>query len=220
MNPQAPPAGHDPHASISDDLKVPQPIRPSVFKIQRHPIGVISVYVISGSLIVITAIVVFGVLPALTSNRVISDIGVIVLFLLVIACSIYGLIFTKIYWGNTWTVTTEHITQITQTSLLSRRSSQLPLASIEDVTSEQTGPFSNLLNYGQISLETTNEYDTYSFTYCPNPNFYAREILTARDALRYDQSDYSAEPQHPFIEQLPPLPPIPEEPYQPPFADA
>jgi hypothetical protein len=80
-------------------------------------------------------------------------------------------------------VTSDSLTQISQTSLFNRQSSQLALVNIEDVTAEQNGILAHMFNYGVIRVETAGERSKFVFTYCPNPNFYAQQILQAREAL-------------------------------------
>lgn len=191
-------AEHDPKTKVGNKLKVAQPGERTICEIVRHPIGIVGLYVMSTLLLVFTAIMVFGVVPAAGNhNSVLDAVGLIVLLFLLILCSVYIFIFTKVYWGNTWTVTSDSVTQITQTSLMNRRSSQLGLEILEDVTVEQKGIFAHLFNYGQIRLETAGEYDKYVFAYCPNPNFYAREILAAHEALKLSQQ-YQASVRPPY----------------------
>lgn len=208
MNNEEPFPEYDPNTRVSDDLKVTQPGERTICEIKRHPIGIIGIYTISGLVLVVVSIIVFGIIPALTSNSAISAIGVVILLLLIIICSAYNLVFTKVYWGNTWILTSDSVTQITQTSLFKRSSSQLSLHSLEDVTAEQNGILANFANYGQIRMETAGEREKYVFNYCPNPNYYAREILAAREALEKDSESTQVQSQAPNL------------PYQPPTTDA
>lgn len=191
-------AEHDPKTKVDNKLRVAQPGERTICEIVRHPIGIVGVYGMSALLLVVVAVMVFGVLPAAGNhNSTLDGIGLIVLLFLMIIASAYIFIFTKVYWGNTWTVTSDSVTQITQTSLMNRRSSQLALEIIEDVTVEQQGILAHLFNYGKIRLETAGEYDKYVFAYCPNPNFYAREILAAHEALKLSRQ-YQHSPPLPY----------------------
>src|SRR6202011_6093270 len=94
---------------------------------------------------------------------------------------------TRIYWGNSWIVTSDSVTQVSQTSLFKRQSSQLSLIHLEDVTAEQNGVLAHMFNYGLLRVETAGERSKFTFTFCPNPNFYAREILAAREAFEQNR---------------------------------
>lgn len=83
--------------------------------------------------------------------------------------------------GNSWTLTNDSLTQVTQSNLFDRESSQLSLHNLEDISSEQNGFFPHLFNYGLIKAETAGEKSKFVFNFCPNPNFYARQILAARE---------------------------------------
>jgi hypothetical protein len=195
MSAPHPTAEHDPRTKVDNKLDVTQPGERTICEITRHPIGIIGLYTMSVLFLGFVAVLVFGVLPAITNhNGVVGAIGVIILLLLVIICSAYSLVFTRIYWGNMWVVTSDSVTQITQTSLMDRRSSQLSLEILEDVTVEQKGLLAHIFNYGQLRLETAGEHDKYIFRYCPNPNFYAREILAAHEALKMHQQYRHAAP--------------------------
>jgi len=103
------------------------------------------------------------------------------LIVIAILCGIYSLIATKIYWGNTWELSTEGITQVSRTGLFDKQSSQLSLGDIEDVTVEQNGMLTHMLNYGLIRVETAGEHSKFVFLYCPNPNYYSQSIIAARE---------------------------------------
>ena len=172
-----------PRERISPDLTVMQPGEKTISVIKRHPIGIILIYIMSIIVLVIVALFVFWFLPNLTSNSSINTLGKIALIFLILLSVISTFIYTIVYWGNSWILTTDSMTQVTQTSLFNRASSQLSLTDIEDVTAEQRGILQQLINYGQLRLETAGESEKYILNFCPNPNFYAREILAARETF-------------------------------------
>jgi hypothetical protein len=101
-----------------------------------------------------------------------------------------------LYWGNSWVVTTDSITQVNQTGLFTRQSSQLSLANLEDVTAEQNGILAHAFNYGLLKAETAGEHSKFSFYYCPNPNLYAQQILHAREQFEQGGGHVGAAPVH------------------------
>jgi len=156
-----------------------------MFNIRRHPIGIIGVYVGAGIVLIVAAILCFVVPSSLVSNlstqtKQMIDVGFLVVLVITM---LMVLISTKVYWGNQWVLTTDSITQVSQTSLFNRQSSQLSLGNLEDVTAEQNGIFTHMFNYGILKVETAGERSKFSFAYCPNPNYYAQQILQAREAF-------------------------------------
>lgn len=182
MNPQTQP--QQPH----NPLAVMQPGEQFICEIKRHPIGIISIFVASAILILLFALVIFLVLPQVmpdTSNARLYSIGGSLYLLLVVLTLGFVFIANKVYWGNRWIVTSDSVTQVTQTSLFNRQSSQLSLGNLEDIVAEQNGIMTHIFNYGVIKVETAGERSKFVFVYCPNPNYYAKQILDARE--RFEQ---------------------------------
>jgi hypothetical protein len=88
---------------------------------------------------------------------------------------------TIVYRQSKLTVTDRNIVQVVQKGLMIRKVSQLSLANIEDVTSEQRGIFANMFNYGVLVIETAGEQANFNFNFCPNPHRVAKIILDAKD---------------------------------------
>ncbi len=180
MNPSDSPTS-DP--TIHNPLEVMQPGEQIICEIKRHPIGIFGVYFISGALILAMAVLAFIAGPAVFSGNHGQALAISsILFLLVTSLLVaFVYIINKVYWGNSWVVTTDSITQIVQTSLFSKQSSQLSLGNLEDVTAEQRGFFPQMFNYGLLRAETAGERSKFIFSYCPNPNYYAKKVLAARE---------------------------------------
>ena len=183
MNPD-----EDHSTRIGNELSVMQPGEVEICHIKRHPIGILTIYVATGLVLLIVAVMALLVAPALipdsvAGNNQVMQVGGILFLLLAIASTLYALIATRVYWGNSWVVTSDSMTQISQTSLFNRQSSQLALVNIEDVTAEQNGILTHVFHYGVLKVETAGEHSKFQFLYCPNPNYYAKKILTAREAL-------------------------------------
>ncbi len=192
MNPQDPSQlspQFDRHERVSDELTVLQPGETIICVIKRHPIGILSIYFGTGLLLITIAVLAFGIIPAVVgtgaNSSTATQIGGATFIIFLFLCTAFALISTHIYWGNRWIVTSDSITQITQTGLFHRESSQLAMHSIEDVTAEKKGILATTFDFGVIRAETAGERSRFVFLYCPNPNLYARQILHAREI--YDQ---------------------------------
>jgi len=167
-------------------LTTMQPGEKVIFQVKRHPIGMIGIYVMAGLLLVALAVICFIVAPAAFESQGGASSGVkslaAIAFLIIAVLSlIFVFISNIVYWGNAWILTSDSITQINQRSLFDRQSSQLSLANLEDVTAQQNGILSHLFNFGVLKAETAGERSKFVFAYCPNPNFYAQQILQARE---------------------------------------
>lgn len=202
MNPQ----------EIKNPIGVQQEGEQTICEIRRHPIGILGIYFVAGLLLVGIAIILFAVGPKVFTNvSHASYMGLALIAYLVIAFMTVGFLFisNKVYWGNRWILTTDSITQMSQTSLFNNQSSQLSLGNLEDVTAEQNGLLTHMFNYGVLRVETAGERSKFLFAYCPNPNHYAQEVISARE--KFEQK--IREPQNTGINvgteaaAQPPLPP-------------
>ncbi len=168
-----------------------------IFQIKRHPIGIFGMYGMVGFLLVVLAVLAFIMAPSFASSQSkgqVAGIGAVVFMVFAFIALIFLFIANKVYWGNSWILTSDSITQVTQTSLFNKQSSQLSLNNLEDVSAEQNGLLTHMFNYGVIRAETAGERSKFMFLYCPNPNFYAQKVLQAREqfeqAGRYEAEHY------------------------------
>lgn len=227
----APPAMSERHQAYNP-LNVMQPDETVVCTVKRHPIGIMGVYIGTGFLLALLAVLAFIVAPnVLTdmSRSQVTAIGSVIFIVFAILSLAFAFISNTVYWGNSWTVTTDSLTQVTQTSLFNRQSSQLSLGNLEDVTAEQNGILTHIFNFGVLRVETAGERSKFMFLFCPNPNYYAKQILDAREKFEqrrggenpqalyraegdYQQPQYQAPPQY---GQPAPAQPQPYQPYSP-----
>ena len=166
-------------------LPVTEPGEHTICVIKRHRIGILGVYVMCGLVVLVTALLAFIVVPSFASdNRGTALLAGGTIFLAVaVICAVFAWISAKVYWGNTWTLTSDSLTQVRHLNLFNRQSSQLSLKDLEDVTAEQNGIFPEMFNYGLLKVETAGEKSKFRFPFCPNPNYYAQQILAAREAF-------------------------------------
>ena len=126
-----------------------------------------------------------GTLNDLTNG---STLGLAVVTAFVTLIALLLLLVTYIYLQNKLIITDRGIIQITQRGPFSHKASRLSIASVEDVSANQTGLLATIFGYGTLLVQTAGTLDNFEFTYCPRPNFYAHQILESRqayaDALR------------------------------------
>lgn len=167
-------------------MVVLQPGERVVAIIKRHPIGIVGMYIAGFvAFILLAALAVFLVpnaaaqvnAPNIQTIAYIGLGGMLLLMLLIM------LVATIIYWENQWIITTDSLTQLTQTSLFNRQVTQLSMDNLEDVTVDQNGILPHIFNYGTLKVETAGERSKFLIQYCPAPNNYARKILEVHEAF-------------------------------------
>ncbi len=151
--------------------------------IKRHPFGIIKLYfqIIVG-LIGAGALIYFvlpGAFPPDDYAGLYNIVGLLSVLVVVFMVFIAG-IATVIYNLSELVVTDKTITQTIQIGLFSKKTSQLAVSSVEDVTANKNGVFPTLFNYGRLLVETAGEQENFHFDYCPHADHYAKLILETR----------------------------------------
>lgn len=173
--------GLDPTA-VKNPLNVMSPGEKIICDIRRHPIGLLGVYLTSGFLIVLL----FGgvaYLPQVVTDLTNQEKTYIFVAALLVAFIIFlfSYMAVVIYKGNRWVVSSDSITQMSQTGLFQKQTSQLSLANLEDVTFEQSSFFQTLFGFGTLKVETAGERSKFQFPYCPTPQKCAVDIIQAHE---------------------------------------
>ena len=188
MNPSAPGKNQ---SKYDNPLEVMSPGEQNLCAIDRHPFGMIGLYVIAGFVVIaslVAGIVAPNYLPNATSSL---KMGILLIAIMVAFLSLlYLYVGMIVYKGNRWIVTSDSITQISQTSLFNKQTSQLSLANLEDVTYEQDSVIQHMFGFGTLKVETAGERSKFSFPFCPQPDNYARMIIKAHeDFIRQHPED-------------------------------
>lgn len=154
-----------------------------IFEVKRHPFGILTTYIGTAFILLVFAILIYGLGPVILPSyhdQVIRFGSLLFLIMLIFALVIVGVAHI-VYWGNRWILTSDSLTQVTQFSLFNKQSSQLSLANLEDVTAQTNGILAKMFNFGILKAETAGEHSKFTFIYCPNPEKYAQLILLARE---------------------------------------
>ncbi len=195
-----------------------QPGEQTLFELKRHPIGILASYIMTGIILIALGVVVFVVAPGIINSGdsgQVRTIGGLLFLIFAVLCLVFNFIATIIYWGNKWILTDDSITQISQTGLFKKESSQLGLDSLEDVTAEKNGILAQMFNYGLLKAETAGHRSKFVFNFCPNPNYYAKLILEAHekeDLERLKLGSREDDPQEPALAQPRPGPGLTDNP--------
>lgn len=170
---------------INNPLSVMQAGEKVICQIRRHPVGLIGIYIGTGLFVIaLAAIYLFGLRALGIDTSQTMRIGGAVAALLVALAFLNLFVELKIYYNNRWILTSDSLTQVQQTGLFSQQSSQLSLGSLEDITAEQNGIMTHLFNYGTLKVETAGERSKFWFPFCPDPNYYAQQVLDAREKFQ------------------------------------
>ena len=151
--------------------------------IRRHFFGIFILYVQTIVALGVGIGLIYYLLPNFvdSSQEGVYRIIGLVAGSIVVLMALILVIATVIYYSSRLILTDKNITQVIQVGLFNRKVSQLSVANIEDVTAIKKGIFSTVLNYGILNIETAGEQVNFVFSYCPDPDFYARQILEARE---------------------------------------
>ncbi|MFO0882094.1 MAG: PH domain-containing protein [Candidatus Saccharimonadales bacterium] len=150
--------------------------------VYQHPFGIIFIYAATLVCLTLGLIGISVLFPEVAGTS--SGTYTVMAFFAVLIAVLVGILLvmaTVVYRQTRLTVTDRNIVLIVQKGLLIRKVSQLSLANVEDVTSEQRGFFSNAFNFGTINIETAGEQANFNFAFCPNPHRVAKIILEAKD---------------------------------------
>ena len=175
----------NPPQSALHPMVVLRPGERVICEIKRHPFGILSAY-FSGAIAIIAVFTLAIVAPSYLEQSGATNLAgpallAAIILSIGIVCGLW--IATSIYWQNRWIVTDDSVTQIIQDGLFGRRTSQLSMENLEDVTVDQHGIIQSMFNFGTLKAETAGERSKFVFPFCPNPNAYARKILEVHEAF-------------------------------------
>lgn len=164
----------------SEDLL--EPGEQLVVIVRKHPIGIVGIYIEA----LVGLLAIFGLFLVITpsfftglSNQAYRILVAIIVFGLAVLI-LFLFVATYVYRQSRLLVTDRSLVQILQKSLFIRKISRLSMSNVEDVTAEERGILSTILNYGTIVVQTAGTLDNFIFPYCPTPAKYADQIIEAR----------------------------------------
>lgn len=152
--------------------------------IKRHPIGLVSIWLVAGSLIVLMFVAMAMIATPGALDVSFSQEGGAMLSLMLLMLTLLfffgGVIATVVYNANRFYLTNESVIQHIQTSLFAKKEQIISLGNIEDASFRQTGIIQHILGYGSLRLSTEGDETTYRFSFVTNPR---RQVHTLNDAV-------------------------------------
>jgi hypothetical protein len=159
--------------------------------IKRHPIGILKIWAIAGTLILAFMALMLGffmngnaTLAGFTDTGSMAMVSSVILIVLTLMVVLGALVATYVYNNNRFFLTNESVIQEIQTSLFSRHEQTVSLSNIEDASYKQGGILQSILNYGTIRLSTEGDETTYRFTYVSNPKRHIAVLNNAVEAFK------------------------------------
>lgn len=114
-------------------------------------------------------LVLAGFLVTIMSQSSLDEMGLrfmfIILFALLAAIVISGIIASRIYHGNKIFITNMHVIQMIMNSPISTSINIIDLSSVEDASFRQDTIMQRIFNFGTFRLATVGEETTYTFKY-------------------------------------------------------
>ena len=114
-------------------------------------------------------IILLAFLLVLMGQAMLDEMGknflFIILFALLAATALIGLVSWRVYQGNRLFITNKHAIQMTMESLVSTSFNAIDLSSIEDASFRQDSLMQKLFHYGTFRLSTVGDETTYTFKY-------------------------------------------------------
>ena len=124
---------------------------------------------IFGGLAIGMIVILLAFLLALMKQSVLDEMGrrflFIILFALLSAAFLAGVITLRIYRGNKLFITNKHAMQFVMNSLVSSSVNIIDLSSVEDASFRQDSLLQKLFHYGTFRLSTVGDETTYTFKY-------------------------------------------------------
>lgn len=81
------------------------------------------------------------------------------------------------YYLDTWVITTARLINIEQHGLFRRTASELNLSSIQDVTSEISGPLQTFFHYGDVYVQTAAEQQRFHLKLIPQADVVKETLM-------------------------------------------
>ena len=129
----------------------------------------ICLLMILGGLAFALIVILLAFLLVLLGQSMIDEMGknfmFIMLFSLLAAAVVIGIIAIMIYNGNKLFVTNKRVIQLIMNSPVSRSVNAIDLPSVEDASFHQNGILQTFLHYGTLRLATVGDETTYTFKY-------------------------------------------------------
>ena len=160
-----------------------QPDEEVVMVIRRHWI-VLLLPLITGGLIYLIGLSIIFILPRYMPalfQGIAYNIMVPVMSLFFLYNTLYIFIEWLMYYLHVGIITTEHLVDIGQKNLFSRKIAELGLENIQDIAASQMGLLQTFYNFGDVVIQTAGELPNFTLEKAPNPYDVSQKIMELKE---------------------------------------
>jgi hypothetical protein len=154
-----------------------------IFVIRRHPLFLSVPFFFGGLLLLVELLI--SVFAGPYVRDMFSGLGEAIF----ISIMCLFLLFTVLYIFLSWLtrylniiiLTSEHLVEIEQPVIFSRKVSELDLDCVEDATASQKGFFATMFHYGDVLIQTASELPNFNFNGVEDPNGVQQKIMETKE---------------------------------------
>lgn len=151
-----------------------------VYILRRHPITFVPILATFFILFLIPVALFFvgdAIIPAFTSRP--AAFPVFILLMSGYYLSMLALFLTQFvdFYLDIWIVTNDRIIDMEQFGLFARTTSELDLFRIQDASTDITGFFATVFNYGNVTVKTASDNKSIVFRNIKNPNAVREDLI-------------------------------------------
>jgi uncharacterized membrane protein YdbT with pleckstrin-like domain len=140
--------------------------------IHRHWFNILVQFliIIASVLVIVSGVILFQwTLSGTNSSLLDPTLGSFLVSTLILFMWFFSFFIWIDYWFDTWIITNERIVNIEQRGLFVREIAEVHLENIQDVTTEVSGFFPTIFDFGYVYVQTAGERERFVFEQVPAP---------------------------------------------------
>lgn len=156
-----------------------------IFVIRRHWLFLVTPFLLGGLLLILEILgVVFGG-PYVANNfpGITQAIFICIFSLAILFTTLFVFMNWLIRYLSIIILTTEHLVEIEQSAVFSRKVSELDLDCVEDATSDQKGFWATMFHFGDVLIQTAGELPNFHFLNVEDPSGVQQKIMEAKEVF-------------------------------------
>lgn len=187
-----------------------EPDEKVVFVIRHHWTILVVPFIVGAVILGLTGIIIliFGSFANITLSAIGETIFTCVISLIFLFTILYVFLSWLIRYLNVIILTGEHLVEIQQLAVFSRKVSELDLDCIEDASSSQRGFIQTMFHFGDVLIQTAGELPNFNLSGIENPNGIQQKIMETKEAYMKDNLYNHSNSNVPVSNQTPKTPEI------------
>lgn len=155
-----------------------------VFIIRRHWTILVAPFIVGTVILGLTGLMtlIIGSFESVTLSETGETIFTCVISLIVLYTILYVFISWLIRYLNIIILTGEHLVEIQQLAIFSRKVSELDLDCIEDASSIQKGFIQTMFHFGNVLIQTAGELPNFNLNGIADPNGVQQKIMETKES--------------------------------------